>query len=395
MINLLYFCYGDKATGVIRSQAIDVVRLLAASGCSARLCVAVPFREGRATRSSFRQLAPDCALITAVPTRLQRVLMPAEVTRIARVMSSCQADAVICRNAFAADLALRARKLLRRDISVCLDGRGALAAEQAEYGVHPAYDAAAVERVEQRAVVRSDARIAVTEQLVHYWRDRFGYRENRHVVIPTTLSEQWTSTAPEQATRDRLRAKLGIRDDDVLFLYAGSNSPWQGIDMLLEQAETGLRACARTRFLFLAEGTPRMDRLSAESGGRFRQMSVQPREVRNWMQAADYGLLLRPHTTTNEVAFPTKYAEYLSAGLMVISNGPPSVLAHMAGAGSGLRFEKVIPWDQLKPQDAGGRQRCFDVAARDFSKSSFRTQYEHLLRLLAERPSDRGSHRIR
>jgi glycosyltransferase involved in cell wall biosynthesis len=255
-------------------------------------------------------------------------------------------------------------------------------AEQAEYGVHPAYSVPQVGEIERRAVLLADARIAVTAGLVAYWRRAYGYKSDRHVIIPTTLSSSWTSTGPDPAARAAIRSRLGIADDEVVLLYAGSNSPWQGIDLLLDEAERGLARSSRVKFLFLTDPTPRMNQIMHENDGRFIQQRVRPTEVRDWMQAADYGMLIRPSTETNEVAFPTKYAEYLSAGLKVISNGPPAVLKHLALTGSGLRVHSQLPWEALRTGTPDDRQKSYAVAVRDFSKSSYRSEYANLTSLL-------------
>jgi hypothetical protein len=381
-MDVLYFCYGEKPTGVIRSQVVDVVRQLGEMGLEATLAVAVPARGSKESGRAFREVMPGARVMTAAPTRLQSWLVRAESLRIAMLLSSARPRTLICRNAFAADLVLRARELSGYRCTVCLDGRGALMAEQAEYGVHPAYSVPQVGKIEQRAVLLADARIAVTAGLVEYWRRRYGYASNRHVVIPTTLSSSWTSTGPDPAARAAFRSRLGIADDEVVLLYAGSNSPWQGIGHLLDEVARGLARSPRARFLFLTDPTPRMDGIMRESNGRFIQMRVPPTDVRNWMQAADYGLLIRPPSETNEVAFPTKYAEYLSAGLKVISNGPPAVLEHLTRAETGVPIDGPLPWEALRTGIPEDRQKSFLVAVRDFSKSSYRSEYAHLTSLL-------------
>ena len=45
---------------------------------------------------------------------------------------------------------------------------------------------------------------------------------------------------------------------------------------------------------------------------------MQSNEVPKYLLAADYGLLIRENTVTNQVASPVKFAEYLACGLPVI-----------------------------------------------------------------------------
>ena len=49
---------------------------------------------------------------------------------------------------------------------------------------------------------------------------------------------------------------------------------------------------------------------------------VSYKDINDYLNAADFGLLLREDTPTNNVASPTKFAEYLMAGLpTLISQG--------------------------------------------------------------------------
>jgi hypothetical protein len=40
--------------------------------------------------------------------------------------------------------------------------------------------------------------------------------------------------------------------------------------------------------------------------------------VKDYLSISDYGILIREYSVTNKVASPTKFAEYLNAGLKVI-----------------------------------------------------------------------------
>ena len=137
-----YFLYDEGYSGVIESQALDVVRFFNNENeCDSVLIAALPFRSHRKVKRQFEESLGKRRNITtiAIPQRLQVVLQWLEVIRLARKLKKVKVDLLICRNALACSLALKAQKLLGKSIKlkVCYDGRGALKAEAQEYNVYP------------------------------------------------------------------------------------------------------------------------------------------------------------------------------------------------------------------------------------------------------------------
>src|ERR1044072_3505772 len=84
----------------------------------------------------------------------------------------------ICRNVFCTRMALRVKKwgLLKK---IIFDGRSAMAAEIGEYDVFPVdYLRSHVAEFECYAVNEADFRMAVSQQLVNYWREHYQYEKN-------------------------------------------------------------------------------------------------------------------------------------------------------------------------------------------------------------------------
>lgn len=382
----VYVCYGERVSGVIRSQAIDVVRSLESMGFPARLAALVPWRGSSAARGEFLDSLPDAVVAPALPLRLQGPLRGVEATRLAWMLRALRPGSVICRNAIAADLTLRARRILGATFKVCLDGRGAVAAEQEEFRVNPARSVREMAAIERRAVLGADARIAVTPELLGYWRSRYGYEGDRHVVIPTTLSREITACMVDEDRRSAMRARLGITGDEVVLAYSGSTAAWQGMDLVLRLIRSGLQHDGRFRFLLLTDKTPELGELEQAHPNRVMCRRVKPDEVRMWLEAADYGIMLRGPSVTNSVAFPTKYAEYIAAGLRVICNGPPAIAEHVRRMDTGLIVEGDPDWDSVAPTDARQRARAHGIAATDFSKDAHASSYRLLMQMLAADP---------
>lgn len=164
----------------------------------------------------------------------------------------------------------------------------------------------------------SDFRIAVSQQLVEYWKNQYRYSSSKHVVIPCTVSEHFSSTNLYKEDKDTFRAQLGYEKDDVVFVYAGSTAGWQSFNLLNELLNRLLESESRYKVLFLS----REDENNIKLKQRFpRQVIVKwvlHKKVPQYLKACDYGLLYREQSITNKVAAPTKFAEYLICGLPVI-----------------------------------------------------------------------------
>ncbi len=210
--------------------------------------------------------------------------------------------ALICRNVFAMQIGLAAKKigLVKR---VAFDGRSAIAAEVSEYDVFPTtYFRKNAARLEKKAVIGADFCLAVSNQLIQYWINQYQYSSKKNVVIPCTLQSNivWKPCSSE--------------NDVVKIVYAGSNAPWQGFD----QITTFLHSHPHLHCTLLTKKSAQTDAMQAIFKERLTIKWLASSQVSETMATCDYGLLLRPQSVTNKVASPGKFAEYLACGLSVI-----------------------------------------------------------------------------
>lgn len=155
----------------------------------------------------------------------------------------------------------------------------------------------------------------VSRPLAQLWRDALGSK--RSVVIPCVGDDRLFYFDP--ALRAAERARLGYASDDIVFVYSGSLNPYQGLDLLIEWFA---RASARLRTWQLLVLTPYVQQARAQlvacDPARLKIISAPFDRMNDVLNAADFGLMLRPECRTNRAAFPTKFAEYGLAGLRVV-----------------------------------------------------------------------------
>ena len=99
---------------------------------------------------------------------------------------------------------------------------------------------------------------------------------------------------------------------------------------------------------------------------------VKHRDVINYLAACDYGILLREQSYTNKVASPTKFAEYLFAGLQVLISkdlGDFSEFVKLNHCGIILSEEKGLE-HPLNKTSTSQKEYCHILAQNNFTKDA-------------------------
>lgn len=372
---ILYLTYNDQPSGVYWSQVTDVVTYLNGLGHGrVRLVALVSVQGWRTSRRRIKERAPDAIVLPMVP-RMRNWRLNYTWIRLLCILF--RPTGIMARGVMGTWMALRARDrgLVSR---VCFDGRGAYAAEWEEYRIID--DDALIAQfrpLEQEAVQRSDMRLAVSEALVAHWAERYDYRGTEHVVIPCTLASHDLS---KPAFNDR-------SDGHIRLVYSGSAAGWQSFQLLESLLVPLLEQDDRVHVMFLSPPDPQVAALSQRFPGRVQHAWVDATQVAALLATCDMGILLREDTITNRVSSPTKFAEYLAAGLPVIISdaiGDFSQAVRTHGLGVVLAPDK--PLVLAGPTSEVDRERVRSFASTHYTKEVYRTSYVRILRQLSERP---------
>jgi hypothetical protein len=307
-----YLTFNDAPSGIYSSQVIDVIHFLRKElKADIRLIAFISLRNFSDNRKKIKADLKDAVVLPMVPG-IQR--WRANRLTLKLFFLFTKAEMVMARSVLAAQLALECgiKKM-------AYDGRGAIEAEWKEYKViEDAEMLKGIHRWEEEAVLRSSYRIAVSEQLVEFWRKEFGYNSNEHAVIPCTLNALFEKISLNKEQVNLKRGELGINEKDILFAYSGSVAGWQSFALLYDFLAPQLKSSISNKVLFLSDKDENISRLEKEFPQQIICKKVKPHEVPAILIAADYGLLIREKSKTNRVASPVKFAEYLACGLKVI-----------------------------------------------------------------------------
>ena len=315
---IIYLTVGDQPSGVFNSQVIDFVNFL--SNATSRKVKLVCFLSVRGFLSNRRQIRKQCpgALVFPMLPKIKNweknKYFFFTYLRLLREKPSL----IMGRNVLATLIALEAKK---RGLAknVLFDGRGAISAEWKEYQVvEDSYLEQHIQKWEEKAVLESDWRIAVSQKLVEFWITKFHYKPGFETVIPCTLDQSYEKVEVSEVQMQVAKQRIGLAPENITLVYSGSTAGWQSgssLQLLLEQQ---LEKQIDLQVLFLSAETAAIQSMAAKYPGRIKSQLLPPEEVASYLCGCDYGLLVREQTTTNQVAAPVKFAEYLACGLKVL-----------------------------------------------------------------------------
>ena len=188
-------------------------------------------------------------------------------------------------------------------------------------------------------------------------------------VIPCCVDPARFAAASAR-DRDAIRTELGLEGRRV-FVYAGSLGGYYLIRETAELLAAAREQDARTYALVLTQGSSGPMTAALESLGfssdDYRVLQVAPEYVPTYLRAADIALaLIRPSYARRSMS-PTKFAEYLAAGLpLIASAGIGDLDDHITAARAGVllkAFDRAAYIDALRAVeelrlDPGLAERC-------------------------------------
>lgn len=379
---ILYLTYNDQPSGVYWSQVTDVVDHLNTLGEErVRLVALVSLRGYPRSFREIRARHKDAIVLPMVPRAHNWRANWIWLWLLCRWL---RPSGIIGRGIFASALALRMRDA-GLVAQVCFDGRAAYGAEWEEYRVVD-NDRLIAECValEREVVNHADLRMSVSQVLVDHWRERLDYRGERHLVIPCTIGRSVEARPTREAAG--LRADLGWNEGDTVLVYSGTSVGWQSLELAEQVVRPWLSGASSNRMLFLSQEHAVIDRLRTDFPSQVAQRWIPHHEVRSALLACDVGLLLREARITNKVASPTKFAEYLSAGLPVVISpevGDFSAMVRALDLGQVLDAGDRI---RVTKPDLALRERLMRLATQRFTKEAFDPEYRTLLACSAAEP---------
>lgn len=138
------------------------------------------------------------------------------------------------------------------------------------------------------------------------------------IIVPCLADESLFYFDPH--LRETSRAELGYGEKDIVIAYVGSTAIWQCVPETIMLMEQALRANASVKVLIVTPDRDAFeDAFPPDLRDRVCITSGTLHEMNRYLNAADFGVLLRKSNPINKVASPVKFAEYSLAGLTVVT----------------------------------------------------------------------------
>lgn len=373
---IIYLTFGDPPSGIYEGQVIDVVRFINSElHHRIKLVAFISGRDFFKNRKIIKKNLPGSIVLPMFPKMINW-----EKNRFIFYLICVffRPRVIIARNVLATQLALLSKRMgLTKEI--VFDGRGAIAAEWNEYNVVNEKELKAnIFNWEKEVVLQSNRQIAVSNRLVEYWKREFGFQRDTNVIIPCTINKSFESIDITGEAVKRSRSLLGIDDNKIILAYSGSIAGWQSFSILSDFLEKIMKGDDRIVLYFLSKRTKEVEMLAKAFPRRVFQEFVKPEEVGDRLTGCDYGLLIREQNTTNDVASPVKFAEYLSCGLkVIISEGIGDYSSFVVREKCGHLSNDLDL--QLQNLSLNERKRNQQIAHKFFRKENYIKEYNGIV----------------
>jgi len=173
---------------------------------------------------------------------------------------------------------------------------------------------------ERKALTQADLKVLVSDRMKQYFFDKYSLNTEPSQLIPCCVKHELFSINPER--RSMIRKNKGFEDKFVI-VYLGTLSAWQWPEAMFNLFKKFNAVFKKSIFYLLI---PEYDQPKAKiliqkynlPKKSYLLEEVPHAKVGQVLGVADAGLLLREENPVNFVSSPTKFGEYLAAGLPVI-----------------------------------------------------------------------------
>ncbi len=239
---------------------------------------------------------------------------------------------------------------------------------------------------EKLMMKKSHKIFCVSNSLKRYYLNKYHLSENKFSVFPGAADLELFFY--DEKLRNTTREELNINTEEILIVYSGRlEMKWEIPDKIFSFFKNLNDKNQKFKLLLITPDIELANNLINEY--KFEDIvfvkEVKLYEVNKYLNAADVGLLLREDILMNNVASPTKFAEYLMAGLpVIISHGIHDFAQDIVNTGfgvvvSGLDEITSDEYKQLQESLAIDKVQIETWGSQQLSKETFIDRYVSVL----------------
>lgn len=221
------------------------------------------------------------------------------------------------------------KSMILLDVQGCVEEKWEYAQSWKQKLIYPVH-----EIVFRLSINQVDGAFVVSDEMIdNCEKKRIGNRPMKYYKIRCGVNDL-LSLEEKMEFRNCVRKEYGISDDAIVFVYSGFRKPWQKLDEIIEDMRRFDVRMEKTHFMLFCDTSPDFELQLAEAfpKGNYTVKLLGMDEYVKMLCACDVGYLKRDYNETNRVAFPNKFSEYLSCGLMIAINSalpePLRILEH-------------------------------------------------------------------
>jgi len=401
-VRVLYLTYNGLTEPLGRRQVLPYVVGLARRGW--RFTIVSFEKPETADEQARRQVGAELeqAEIEWIPKRYhKRPTLPATTFDVASGIATAVSrgtggfDLIHARSTVPALMAASAARIRR--VPWIFDVRGLLAEEYADGG-HWSRDGFLFRLTrdrENRLLRSAHGLVFLTERIREEFARQGAWPEKPTAVIPCAVDTN--AFAAPSGARARVRAALTLGDGPVL-VYSGSLGSWYRLREMLAFYDVAANEIEGLSLLIVSPDEQKARALVADhpQAAHIRVVRARPEQMPEFLSAADAGLCFLGDHHSKAASSPTKYGEYLAAGLAVITNPWTGDAARLAGDPAWILVDAFSPQAySAAARDLRGkltdavalRQAALALAQRCFSMDEALDRYEALYRRVLEAAS--------
>lgn len=241
----------------------------------------------------------------------------------------------------------------------------------------------------KKTLSKADAIFVVSEELRSLLVSRDNMKKEKIHIIPTGFDKQ--KFYPDSSLRRETRKILKIPDSKAVFVYSGNcYYSWQNLSQtikIFKRIKNNFGFDALLLLLIRKEDQEIAKEIIFSNklpSNDFILLSVGHDEMNAYLNASDYGILLRENHMLNKVSTPAKVGEYLAAGLTFVGTKHIGMYSNeIIHEGLGYLLDDIYDINEidnlLKGLSLLPRERVSNWARNMFSSTSYSKTYTEAL----------------
>ena len=323
-----YINFDGRDCTVFESQIFTLLSKLKDKNCNVKL---INFEKNNTYEKNSISEKFDTLIINKIKkgSFFEPFYLSLYVSKLGKILNDEIDSNIIlhCRGHFSSYIALKAKeKIVNKNIKVISDFRGMAIDEYTEvykekgciYKVFFKSLINKIKSIERYTAVKSDYIYCVTNKLKKYLTDNYKIDSKIIDVIPTCVEMKQKAKNVDKVVEGK---------DKFVVVYSGGAQIWQCPDKIMETFLEIKKKKENAFLLILSKNITEFEFFANKHGlasKDYKIISCKFNEVDGFLKQADVGLLLRENTRINNVASPTKFAEYMI-------NNIPVILSHNIG----------------------------------------------------------------